>query len=125
MRFLRGKEEAVQNVVDQMEADLTDAKERLAELEAEAEGIQKRVVLAALAGDAEEFVAAQMRENGAQLVAVSTRAAAATPADLRGEEVREELGHGVGGILLGEVGATRYRPQARAGDGLVQLSALL
>ena len=44
---------------------------------------------------------------------------------LRGEELREERGHGLGGVLLGEVGATGYRPQLRARYGFVQLFALL
>jgi hypothetical protein len=75
VRFLsRIKEEPV-TVVDSLQADLAEAEERLADLKHEAAGIRNRVVLAALAGDAEEFVAAQMRE--AALPVLANRAALA------------------------------------------------
>jgi hypothetical protein len=35
------------------------------------------------------------------------------------------LDHGGGGVLLGKVEATGYRPELRAGYGLVQFLALL
>ena len=62
-----------------------------------------------------------------QFLAVSTTRGSRDPGSrhLRDQEVREERGHGLGGVLLGEVGATGYRPQLRARYGFVQLFALL
>ncbi len=60
MRFLRGKEEPM-ILTDRLETDLVAAKQRLADLEQEAEEIQDLITSVALAGDAEEFVAAQIR----------------------------------------------------------------
>ncbi len=68
-------------VVDGPEADLADAKQSLEELEAEAAGIQNRVTEAALAGDAEGFVAAQIRRV-ALPVLVNRAAVAVVEAEL-------------------------------------------
>ena len=75
MRFLSMGKEKQMSVMDTLEACLTKAGERFADLEREAEGVERRVTLAALADDAEEYTNAAMRE--AALPVLVNRAALA------------------------------------------------